>query len=68
MLTAKGFRNDSGAVLLGKSARQHFYAYFHPLSTALRHLLRRQMRAIVRVFEKRGRDVLATAPAGRVEP
>ena len=67
-LTVKGFRNDNGAVLLGKSARQHFYAHFHPLSTALRRLLRRQMRAIVRVFEKRGRDVLATAPAGRGEP
>ena len=67
-LTAKGFRNDNGAVLLGKSARQHFYADFHPLSTALRRLLRRQMRNVVRVFEKRGRDVLATAAAGRGAP
>ncbi len=62
-LTAKGFREDNGAVLLGKAARQHFYASFHPLGCALRRLLRRQMRTAAREFEERGHGVLATARA-----
>ena len=62
-LTAKGFREDNGAVLLGKGARQHFYTSFHPLSTALRRLLRRQMRTVAREFEDRGRGVPSSAPA-----
>ena len=63
-LTAKGFREDNGAVLLGKTARQHFYTRFHPLGTALRRLLRRQMRVAAREFEERGRGVPSSAPAG----
>ena len=62
-LTAKGFREDNGAVLLGKGARQHFYTSFHPLGTALRRLLRRQMRTVAREFEERGRGVPSSAPA-----
>ena len=64
VLTAKGFRKDNGAVLLAKTARQHFYARFHPLGAALRRLLRRQMRAAAREFEERGRSVPSPAPAG----
>lgn len=56
-LTAKGFRQDNGAVLLGKAARQHFYASFQPLATALRRLLRRQVRLAAREFEARGRGI-----------
>ena len=63
-LTAKGFREDNGAVLLGKTARQHFYTGFHPLGAALRRLLRRQMRTVAREFEERGRGVPSSAPAG----
>ena len=57
VLDAKGFREDNGAVLLAKTARQHFYARFHPLGAALRRLLRQQMRTAAREFEKRGRGV-----------
>ena len=67
-LTAKHFREDNGAVLLGKAARQHFYTRFHPLGTALRRLLRRQMRAVAREFEERGRGVPSSAPAGASRP
>ena len=56
-LTAKGFRKDGGAVLLGKAARRHFYASFQPLLTALRRLLRRQVRLAAREFEARGRGI-----------
>ena len=67
-LTAEGFREDNGAVLLGKAARQHFYASFHPLGCALRRLLRRQMRVAAREFEERGHGVLATARADACSP
>lgn len=60
VLDAKGFREDNGAVLLGKAARRHFYAHFHPLGTALRRLLRQQMRTAAREFEARGRGVLSS--------
>ena len=64
-LSAKGFRDDNGAVLLDKTARQHFYTHFHPLGTALHRLLRRQANRAAREFEDRGRSVLrstATTP------
>ena len=66
VLAARNFRQDNGAVLLDKSARQHFYARFHPLGAALRRLLRRQMRAAAREFEERGRGVSSPAPAGAI--
>lgn len=62
-LTAKSFREANGAVLLGKAARQHFYAGFHPLCAALRRLLRRQMRTVAQEFEDRGRHIPPSAPA-----
>ena len=67
-LSAKSFREDNGAVLLGKAGRQHFYANFHPLGAALRRLLRRQMRAAAREFEERGRGVLSSDSADVPEP
>ncbi len=57
-LTARSFREDNGAVLLGKAARQHFYTRFQPLAKALRRLLRRQARLAARAFEERGRGIL----------
>ena len=56
-LVAKSFHEDNGAVLLGKAARQHFYVSFQPLVTALRRLLRRQVRLAAREFEARGRGI-----------
>ena len=64
VLAARNFRQDNGAVLLDKTARQHFYARFHPLGAALRRLLRRQMHAAAREFEERGRGVSSSDPAG----
>ena len=59
ILKEQGFRKHDGAVLLGKTARQHFYERFAPLGVALRRLLRRQLATAARDFEKRGR---ATRP------
>lgn len=55
VLKEQGFRKHDGAVLLAKSARQHFYEHFAPLGAALRCLLRRQLATAARDFEKRGR-------------
>jgi len=55
ILTASDFCEDKGAVLLDKAGRQGFYARFHPLGSALRRLLRRQVRGAVREFESRAR-------------
>lgn len=63
-LTARNFRENQGAVLLGKAARQHFYAAFHPLGLGLRRLLRRQMRVAAREFERRGRGLLSSDATG----
>lgn len=53
-LTADGFFEDNGAVLLGKAARKRFYERFNPLGAALRRLLRRQLSAAAREFAERG--------------
>ena len=62
----RSFSQDGDAVLLGKDARQRFYTRFNPLGTALRRLLRVQVRSAVRHFDKRGREVQALAKAGGV--
>ena len=64
ILSARSFTEDSGAVLLRKSARQQFYRHFHPLGAALRRLLRRQIRGVAREWGQRGRDATFAVPDG----
>lgn len=54
LFTDRGFRKEGRAVLLGKEARSRFYRHFNPLTEALRRLLRRQMQAAAREFQRRG--------------
>ena len=54
VLTADGFLDQNGGVLLHKAARKHFYERFNPLGAALRRLLRRQLSAAAREFHDRG--------------
>lgn len=60
---ASSFRKDGSAVLLGKQARQRFYVRYQPLGTAIRRLLRRQLRPVIRRFEERGRNISSEHPA-----
>ena len=55
VLTDRGFRRNGNAVLLGKDARKRYYEHYNPLATALRRLLRRQIRRAARDFERLGR-------------
>lgn len=61
ILTARGFRREHQAVLLNKRGRAIFYRHFHPLSQALRRLLRRQVQRAAREFEARGKAVQGAA-------
>ena len=63
-LTADSFREDNGAVLIGKAGRKHFYARFQPLAMGLRRLLRRQARLAAREFEERGHGILQPETTG----
>ena len=63
-LSNDGFRNDKGAILLGKAARQRFYDRYNPLAAALRRLLRREVAAVARRFCERGRNVEAPGKSG----
>lgn len=60
VLAARDFRNDKGAVLLGKTGRQRYYDNYTPLGAVLRRVLRRQLTGAARAFADRGR----TAPPG----
>ena len=64
ILTAAAFKNDNGAVMLGKAGRQHFYREFESLRTALSRLLRREVSRIAREFGKHGSAVLRNIGAG----
>ena len=55
VFTARGFRTESGAVLLGKQTRARFYEHVNPLCDALRRLLRRQVQGAAREFQRRGK-------------
>lgn len=57
VFTDRGFRREGSAVLLGKQARARFYKHFHPLSAALRRLLRRQIQRAAREFGRRGKAI-----------
>ena len=55
VLVNDGFRKVNGAVVMGKATRRQFYERFNPLGAALRRLLRRHLRPVVRVFQERAR-------------
>ncbi len=64
LLMATSFKNDNGAVMLGKAGRQHFYREFDPLRKALSRLLRREIGRIAREFGERGTEALQNIETG----
>ena len=57
VFTARGFRREGRAVLLGKQGRTRFYQHFNPLAHGLRRLLRMQVQRAAREFAQRGKNL-----------
>ncbi len=64
LLTGAAFRDDNGAVLLGKAGRQKFYKEFDPLRCGLSRLLRREVGKLAREFGDRGGTLITRIDAG----